>query len=67
MIRVCMFCGMVFGEKEPLYDKRQTHGICAPCFEEFRVNYENQEEVEQKGQIWGTTQIKSPVVRFHQN
>jgi hypothetical protein len=43
-----MFCDMVFGEKEPLYDKTSTHGICAPCFEEFRVKYENQEIVEQK-------------------
>ena len=40
MIRVCMFCNQVFGEKEPLYDKTSTHGICDPCFEEFRVKSE---------------------------
>jgi len=39
-----MVCEKVFGEKEPLYDKTSTHGICDPCFEEFRVKYENQEE-----------------------
>jgi hypothetical protein len=58
MIRICMFCGMVFGEKEPLYDRTPTHGICDPCFEEFRLKYENQEIVGQKGKNWRTTQIK---------
>ncbi len=30
MIRVCYYkdCGMVYGEKEPLSDKRETHGLC---------------------------------------
>ena len=30
MIRVCYYkgCGVVFGEKEPLSDKRITHGLC---------------------------------------
>ena len=59
MIRICMFCDMVFGEKEPLYDKTLTHGICDPCFEEFRVKYENQEIVEQKAQNWRTMQINT--------
>jgi hypothetical protein len=60
MIRICMFCDMVFGEKEPLYDKTSTHGICNPCFEEFRVKYENQEiVVRQKAQNWRTTQINT--------
>ena len=40
MIRVCMVCKKVFGEKEPLDDKSPTHGICDPCFEEFRVKSE---------------------------
>ncbi len=40
MIRVCMVCKKVFGEKEPLDDKSPTHGICGPCFEEFRVKSE---------------------------
>ena len=30
MIRVCYYkgCGFVYGEKEPLSDKRITHGLC---------------------------------------
>ena len=59
MIRVCMVCDMVFGEKEPFYDKSPTHGICDPCFEEFRVKYENQEIVREKAQNWRTMQINT--------
>lgn len=59
MIRVCMFCDTVFGEKEPLHDRRPTHGICDPCFENFRVKYENQEIVRQKAQNWRTMQINT--------
>jgi len=30
MIRVCYYkgCGVAYGEKEPLSDKRTTHGLC---------------------------------------
>lgn len=30
MIRVCYYkgCGVAFGEKKPLSDKRVTHGLC---------------------------------------
>lgn len=30
MIRVCYYigCGVIYGEKEPLSDKRKTHGLC---------------------------------------
>ena len=30
MIRVCYYkqCGVVYGEKAPLSDKRTTHGLC---------------------------------------
>jgi len=59
VIRVCMFCDTVFGEKEPLHDRRPTHGICDPCFENFRVKYENQEIVRQKAQNWRTMQINT--------
>ncbi len=59
MIRICMFCDMVFGEKEPLYDKRLTHGICDPCFKEFRGKYEKQETVEPKAQNWRNGQINT--------
>jgi len=36
-----MVCDKVFGEKEPLDDNSPTHGMCDPCFEEFRATYEN--------------------------
>jgi len=55
-----MFCNTVFGEKEPLHDKRPTHGICVPCFEEFRARYENQETVRQELQNLRAIQIKLP-------
>jgi nitroimidazol reductase NimA-like FMN-containing flavoprotein (pyridoxamine 5'-phosphate oxidase superfamily) len=32
MIRVCCECKKVFGEKEPLEDRSETHGICEKCF-----------------------------------
>jgi len=59
MIRVCMVCDMVFGEKEPFYDKSSTHGICDPCFKEFRVKYENQGTVKQEAQNRRTMQINT--------
>ena len=31
MIRVCQFCREIYGEKEPLEDKRETHGSCGLC------------------------------------
>jgi len=31
MIRKCYRCGRVYGEKEPLADKSETHGLCAEC------------------------------------
>jgi hypothetical protein len=32
MVRVCMICNEVFGEKEPLEDRSETHGICDECW-----------------------------------
>jgi hypothetical protein len=60
MIRVCMFCDIVFGEKEPLHDKTPTHGICIPCFEKFRAMYENEGAVQQEPQNLQATQIELP-------
>lgn len=48
-----MFCNTVFGEKEPLYDRTLTHGICDPCFEEFRLEHEKPDTVGQNAQILG--------------
>jgi CheY-like chemotaxis protein len=35
MIQVCCYrdCGIAYGEKEPLEDKRETHGLCPKHFE----------------------------------
>jgi len=33
MIRICMICKEVIGEKEPLDDKSATHGICDKCLD----------------------------------
>jgi CheY-like chemotaxis protein len=35
MIQVCYYkgCGVIYGEKEPLSDKRKTHGLCPKHFE----------------------------------
>jgi CheY-like chemotaxis protein len=35
MIQVCYYksCGVVYGEKEPLSDKRETHGLCPKHYE----------------------------------
>jgi len=33
MIRICCDCKKVLGEKEPLEDKRITHGYCPECLE----------------------------------
>jgi CheY-like chemotaxis protein len=47
MIRVCYYegCGVVYGEKEPLSDKRVTHGLCPRhheiCLRELDVQMEN--------------------------
>lgn len=32
MIRICSCCKKVIGQKEPLEDKSETHGICQECF-----------------------------------
>lgn len=32
MIRVCMVCDKIFGEKPPYEDRSYTHGICDECF-----------------------------------
>lgn len=33
MLRICSYCNDVFGEKEPLDDKRESHGICPKCYQ----------------------------------
>lgn len=31
MIRICYRCQEAYGEKEPLDDKSETHGLCPVC------------------------------------
>lgn len=31
MIQRCSWCQTVYGEKEPLDDNRETHGVCDEC------------------------------------
>jgi hypothetical protein len=28
---VCSYCGVFMGEREPMSDDRETHGVCPPC------------------------------------
>ena len=45
MIRVCYVCNRIFGEKEPLEDRSETHGVCDGCLSEGmeRINQEMEE------------------------
>lgn len=36
MIRLCAWCQVIMGQKEPLDDKQVTHGICPECQEELK-------------------------------
>ena len=36
--RLCAWCGKDMGEKPPLEDKSETHGMCEECFSKFRTN-----------------------------
>ncbi len=36
MIRICMWCQKIMGEKEPIEDISLTHGICEECAEEIK-------------------------------
>lgn len=39
MIRVCVYCGRILGEKPPLEDKSETHTICEGCLEKMKHDY----------------------------
>ena len=39
MIQVCYFCRQIYGEKEPLEDKQETHGECSLCHFLFAIWY----------------------------
>ncbi len=46
MIQVCYYkgCGVVYGEQEPLSDKRVTHGLCPKHLEIFLKKLEAEVE-----------------------
>ena len=46
MIRICAWCGKILGEKEPLEDRSETHGMCDGCLEKLKA--ENQKPTEAK-------------------
>jgi len=33
---ICSYCRTCYGEKEPLEDKRISHGMCEACFDHFQ-------------------------------
>ena len=45
MKRVCCYCQKKMGEKEPLEDKRATHGVCKPCFDKQMKEIDDHEKV----------------------
>ena len=56
MIRICCYkgCGVVYGEKEPLSDKKITHGLCQKHLE-ISLNEINLEMKKRKGDTWHGT------------
>jgi CheY-like chemotaxis protein len=57
MIQVCYYkgCGVVYGEKEPLLDKRETHGLCPKHLkvaqEEMRAELEKLEHRSESSKV----------------
>jgi len=53
MIRVCFYkdCGVVYGEKEPLSNKKATHGLC-PKHLKIYLNEIKAEMEESKREGW---------------
>jgi hypothetical protein len=53
MIRACCYkdCGVVYGEKEPLSDKKITHGLC-PRHLKIYIKEIKAEMGKRKGEAW---------------
>ena len=55
MIQVCRYrgCGIVYGEKEPVSDEQETHGLCPEHFaislKELRAKREKRMAMPEKG------------------
>jgi len=39
MISICAWCDKKIGEKEPLNDDRETHGMCNLCARIFQLDF----------------------------
>jgi len=37
MIRICAWCDKKMGEKEPMEDRSETHGICDECLDVLKI------------------------------
>ena len=63
MIRVCYYkgCGVVYGEKEPLSDKRTTHGLCPKhlkiSLKEIKAEMEKHSMVNMENQSQNTVML----------
>ena len=63
MIQVCYYkdCGVVYGEKEPLSDKRTTHGLCPKhlniSLKEIKVEMEKYSTVNSENQSQNTVMV----------
>ena len=44
MIRICAWCKRPMGEKEPLDDKRITHGMCEKCSDDMAASVASQKK-----------------------
>ena len=63
MKRICAWCLKFMGEKEPLKDKRKTHGICDSCFPKVTEEYMKRkgEEANARGRSRGAGDVCSVV------
>jgi hypothetical protein len=63
MIRVCYYkgCGVVYGEKKPLSDKRVTHGLCPKhlkiSLKEIKAEMEKHSMVNMENQSQNTVML----------
>jgi len=63
MIRICMYCERVLGEKEPFADNSETHGICDECLEKY-LEDESMKEYNKKYEEYIVEKISSNPEEF---
>lgn len=64
MIRVCVVCKKVFGEKPPYEDKSVTHGICEICFPKEMERMRRELEEIKRDKKWEKKSENRPVIRL---